>query len=542
MSTADPTGEWQPTATSTRIVVGVTLGVVALLLWSVPGMIEPTLIGVFGAACLTASLWLVRGGVRDSGTAFVAGILTVPAAGGLIGGAGLAALLVTSRVFPAASGAQVSVSALIIVGNVGVFLGCVLALLGVALGVRNVVDDGTLEDFISVGLHTAVAPVVATGLYVLRAVLSGSDAGSVRLPDLPVSVLLSPDSGAIHIAGLLVLVGVAAWTLAAALTVLPVAELLADTGRSQTTDTRVTKAYYLLIGGGAVTAFLGLVALPAELLVSTGDVRSVLGDPLWRLLAAVSNSSFLRLSLVAVLVLAAVGAAVGAVARTLSRDERWRARPGVDHSPPDQQGPAAAGVLLTLLAVGVADSAYEGIVTGVADRLPAVMGRQLREAATDAALVYGEATFTVLFATVLIVSVVGFAQVLRGAIGVGYLSAETTGYSLASAGLFVSVVFAATLDVPTWLVFGGVVASLLVWDAGRFGTVLGREVGGGGSGTRSMELVHAGGTGLVGLAGALVAALAASRFEGGLVAESPLSTVALLSVVFGALAFAAALR
>lgn len=542
MSTADSTGEWQPTAASTRIVVSVTLVVVALLLWSVPAMIEPTLIGVVGAACLTASLWLVHRGVRDSVTAFVAGVLTVPAAGGLIGGAGLAALLVTSRVFPATSGEQVSVSALIVVGNVGVFLGCVLALLGVALGVRNVVDDGTLEDFVSVGLYTALVPVAATGLYVLSAALSGSDAGSVSLPDLPVSALLSPDSGAIHAAGLLVLVGVAAWTLAAALTVLPVAELLSDTGRGQATDRRVTKAYYLLIGGGAVTAFLGLVALPIELLVSTEDIRSAMGDPLWRLLAAVSNSSLLRLSLVAVVVLVAVGTAVGAAARTLSRDRRWTARPGVDHSLPDRQGPAAAGALITLLSVGIADSAYEGIVTGVADRLPEVMGRQLRETAADAALVYGEATFTVLLATVLIAAVVGFAQLLRVAIGVDYLSAKTAGYSLASTGLFVGVVFAATLDVPTWLVFGGVVASLLVWDTGRFGSVLGREVGGGGSGTRSTELVHAGGTALVGLAGALVAALAASRFQGGLVAESPLSTVALLSVVFGVLAFAAALR
>ena len=71
--------------------------------------------------------------------------------------------------------------------------------------------------------------------------------------------------------------------------------------------------------------------------------------------------------------------------------------------------------------------------------------------------------------------------------------------------------------------------------------MLGREIGDG-SDTRSIELVHAGGTALVGLAGAAVAALVASRLQGGLVAESPLATVALLFVVIGVLAFAAALR
>jgi len=541
MSTRDAAPDWGPTGTSTRIVTGLTLVVIALLLWSVPAMIEPALVGVVGAACFAASLWLVRGGVTDSRTTFVAGLLTVPAAGGLLGGAGFAALLVTSRVFPVPTSAQVSVGMLVVAGNVGVFLGSVLALLGVGLGVRNAVDDDALEEFVSVGLHTGVAPVAVTGLYVLNAVLSGSEAGEPGLPDLHLSVLLSPDPGSLHVADFLLLVGVAAGAVAAAIKLLPVAELLADTGWGQTTDRRVTKAYYALIGGGAVAAFLGLVALPVELLRSTEELQSVLGETLWRLLAGVSNSTLLRLFLVAIVALAAAALVAGAAARTLSRDGRWSARPGTDRPLPNRQGALVAGALVTFVAIGVADSAYDGIVTGVADRLPEVLGTQLRETAADAAVVYGEATFTVLLATALIAAVVGFAQLLRTATGIGYLSAETAGYSLASAGLFVAVMFAATLDVPTWLVFGGVVASLLVWDTGRFGTVLGREVGGG-SDTRSTELVHAGGTALVGLAGALVAALAASRFQGGVAAESPLSTVALLAVVLGALAFAAALR
>jgi len=541
VSTGDATADWEPTGTSTGIVAGVTLLLVALLLWAVPAMIEPTLIGVVGAGCLTASLWLVRTAASESRAAFLAGGLTVPAASGLIGGASVAALLVTSRLFPVPSGEQVSVSFLVIAGNVGVFLGCVLALLGLALGSRNVIGDETLEDFVSVGLHTGVAPVAAATLLLASAVLSGGEADGPGLPDLHLSVLLAPSGSGLYLADFLLLLGVAAGTVAAALKLLPVAELLADTGRGQTADRRVTWAYYLLVGGGTVAVFLGLVALPIELTLSPEELRSLLGGGLFDLFRGVATFGLLRLLLVGVTALAAVGLVVGAVARTLSRDGRWTAGPGQESALPDRSGPAGAGVLVTVLAIAVADDAYDGIVNGVADQLPAVMASELRETAGDVAIVYGEPTFVVLLAAALIGAVVGLAQLLRVATGVGYLSTETTGYSLSSGGLFVGVVFAATLEVPTWLVLGGIVGSLLVWDAGRFGTVLGREIGSG-SDTRSIELVHAGGTALVGLAGAAVAAVVAAQFQGGVVAESSLATVALLLVVVGTLAFAAALR
>jgi hypothetical protein len=90
-------------------------------------------------------------------------------------------------------------------------------------------------------------------------------------------------------------------------------------------------------------------------------------------------------------------------------------------------------------------------------------------------------------------------------------------------------------------VFGGIVASLLVWDAGQFGTVLGREVGQGAN-TRSTELVHAGATALVGVAGTVLAVVAVGQFQGGLGSDSSLTIVALVALVVGVTAFAAAIR
>jgi hypothetical protein len=541
VSTPERTEGWRPTGPSTGVVAGVTLLTVAALLWAVPAVVEPTLLGLVGAACLTGSFWLVRTGGRDTVTAFLAGLLTVPAAAGLLGGAGVAALLITSRLFPVPSGEQVSVSVLTIVGNVGVLLGCVLALLGLALGSRNAIDEETLESFVSVGLDAGVVPVAMTTLLVTSAFLSGTDTEGVSTPDLHLSVLLSPEGAGLHLADFLLLAGVTAGLLAAALKLLPVSELLADTGRGQTVDPRVRKAYYGLVGGGAVLAFLGLVALPVELVTSPEDLRALLSGALYGAVRAVSTWGFLRLVLVATSALTALALVAGTAARTLSRDGRSAPTPADGRPLPNRKGPLAAGALITVTAVVVADSTYGAIVSGVADQLPEVMGTELESTAADAAIVWGESTFVVLLATVLVATVVGLAQLLERAIRVGYLSTETAGYSLASAGLFVGVVFAATLDVPTWLVLGGVVASLLVWDAGRFGTTLGREVGSDAD-TRSIELVHAGGTALVGVAAAAVAALLAGQFRGGIVADSPLAAVALLSVVLGVLAFAAALR
>ncbi|PSP60261.1 hypothetical protein BRC73_03105 [Halobacteriales archaeon QH_7_66_37] len=527
MSTPERTEGWRPTGTSTGVVAGVTLLTVTALLWAVPAVVEPTLLGLVGAACLTGSVWLVRTGGRDTVTAFLAGLLTVPAAAGLLGGAGVAALLITSRLFPVPSGEQVSVSVLTIVGNVGVLLGCVLALLGLALGSRNAIDEETLESFVSVGLDAGVVPVAMTTLLVTSAFLSGTDTEGVSTPDLHLSVLLSPEGAGLHLADFLLLAGVTAGLLAAAL--------------KQTVDPRVRKAYYGLVGGGAVLAFLGLVALPVELVTSPEDLRALLSGALYGAVRAVSTWGFLRLVLVATSALTALALVAGTAARTLSRDGRSAPTREEGRALPNRKGPLAAGALITVTAVVVADSTYGAIVSGVADQLPEVMGTELESTAADAAIVWGESTFVVLLATVLVATVVGFAQLLERAIRVGYLSTETAGYSLASAGLFVGVMFAATLDVPSWLVLGGVVASLLVWDAGRFGTTLGREVGSDAD-TRSIELVHAGGTALVGVAAAAVAALLAGQFRGGIVADSPLAAVALLSVVLGVLAFAAALR
>jgi hypothetical protein len=543
MSTPDETtADWRPTGTSTRVVTAVTLATVAALLWTVPAMGRPVLVGVAGAGCLTLALWLLRTGEADTVTAAVVGLLVVPSAVGFLGSGVAAALLVTSRVFPVPSTEFVSLGILQVAGNVGVFLGCVLAVMGLALGTRNVLDPETLEQFVGVGLLAGVAPTVVTVLYVARGVLASGGGGVT--PDLNLAALLSvalaPGTARLHLADFLLVVAAAAGLLAAALRALPVGELLADTGGGEATDGRVARAFYLLAGVAAVTAFLGLVFVPLELALSPDGVRSLLGASLYGAIRTVTTAGPLRLFLTAIAMVALLGLAAGIAVRTAARDDGGL--PGSeDGSVPNRTGPVVAGVLVTVVAIAVASAAFETVVEGTADQLPEPVAIELRTRATESAAVYGEATFTVLLATMLIAAIVGLALVLRFALATGYLTPETAGYSLASAGLFVGVVSAATIDAPAPLVFGGIVASLLVWDAGQFGTVLGREVGQGAN-TRSTELVHAGATALVGVAGTVLAVVAVGQFQGGLGSDSSLTIVALVALVVGVTAFAAAIR
>lgn len=532
---------WRPTRTSRRIVAAVTLAVIGLLLAAVPKMVGPTLIGVVGAGCLTGSVWLVGQNSRDSLTTFVASVLVVPAAVGLIGAAVVATLLVTGNQFPVPDARFVSVSTLIVLGNVGVTVGCVLAVLGVALGTHNVLDDETLTDFVSVGVLTGLVPMGATTLYTLRAFLSDSAPGEPRTPDLHLSTVLSPGTTHLHLADFLLVCATAAGLLAAAIRVLPVAELLGDTGGGETQSEGVRKSYYGLVGVTAVTAFLGLVLLPLELLLDPERFRSFLGDGFFEFVRGVTTAGPLRVVLLLVAGASVLGLIGGGVARLVSSDDRWATSPGEEESTLNRTGPLVASAIITFVAVAVAESVFETVVDGTASRLPDVLAADLQEAAAQSASVYGEATFAVLLTTVLIAATVALALGLRIAITVGYLSGETTGYSLASAGLFVGVAFAATIEVSHWLVFGGVAASLLVWDAGRFGTVLGKEIGSVAE-TRSTTFVHTGATALVGVVGVLIAAGARSQFQGGIVQESPVTIVALLAVVIGTLSFAAALR
>jgi hypothetical protein len=89
------------------------------------------------------------------------------------------------------------------------------------------------------------------------------------------------------------------------------------------------------------------------------------------------------------------------------------------------------------------------------------------------------------------------------------LPALGSGFSLGAVGLSVLVVVAAESGASVLAISLGVVAALLVWDAGEYATRLGRDVGSA-TGTRRAELAHLTGSAIAGLVGAAVATAAAA--------------------------------
>lgn len=270
--------------------------------------------------------------------------------------------------------------------------------------------------------------------------------------------------------------------------------------------------------GSADGALVAPLAGPVQLLVSPAAV--VLPEPL--LLVAL---------LAALATLLAVG--VG----------RLQARLAASESAPEPRtvGAVAGGTVATVGVVATSQWAYRRVVSELLRRFPAEIEGELRDVSTNTATSLGEST-AVLVAAVFAVGVaLGLLVVFYVVVGAGYLSGESTGSSLAAVGLFIAAVFAGTISAPSWLVVLGVAASLLVWDAGRFGVALSREVGAGR--TRRVELVHLVGALTVGLAAAVVALAFVGRLSTGSdAAVTGRDLLALASVVVGLLSLVFALR
>ncbi|MFC7073409.1 hypothetical protein ACFQJ7_00645 [Halovenus rubra] len=531
MSTPETgTHDWQPTHTSTGIVLAVTGLVVAALLWQVDDVTRPVALGIVGAVLFTVSCWLLSQDRAETVARPLVSILTLPVAIGLFGSAGLVTLLLASQFFPVPSPSLFSTTALLIVGHAGVVFGSVLAVLGATLGVRTIITPTTLRRYGRVTFVTALVPGVVCAGLVAEVVLSeqeGPFTAGFDVLGLLWSWLLATDSGGLPLAGFLFTVALTLtgvlWSVAA----LPVAEAV----NSQVAGNRVRRLKIHLIQLWAVTLVLHLVALALELSQSEAELAALLGSSLYELCIGVATASTLRVLLLGVLFLTVVAAIAGTITRRLARQStRELSRIA---------GPLAGGSFITLVAAFVAEHVYDMLLELILQSFPPETESNVGTMATEAVALYGEELFIILLALALVVVTLCFITALRVALFFAVLSAETPASSLASAGLFIGVVSAATVDAPTWLVLGGVLASLLIWDVGRFGSTLGREIGAS-TATRDTELVHAGATTGVGVVGAVGAVVLASSEVWTL--PSPTTSTALVALAVGLICFAIALR
>ena len=529
------TPETQPTTTSIALALAVTLGTVLTFVAYVDGTGLPVALGAVAAGSYAVSLWLTSTAGRESVTTTLNSVLSLLVGGGLLAATVAATVLAVSSIFPVGERALLSLGTLVVFGRVGVVLGCVLALLGTALGVRNLASrEAVVQHARTAGLTVFPASLTAVVLVVsaIAAQAGARRPATVVLEGLRriAEVFLAPAGGGLYLGSWFVLVALASVAVRLAIGQLPVTELLDDTAGQTKAVANVRR---ILAGVAVLSIALFAAAGVAELLWSPEDLRTVVGPTAFDTVQTVTSLPAVRYALA---VVTATSLSLVVLAWLVRQTART---PGAAIT--QKVSPIASGTLLTVGAVVFADRIYTWLVATVAGQLPPQMSDIVTSLAESVGSFFGETALVVLLLTILGTGTVFAATGFRIALFFRYLSRETAGFSLASAGLFVATVFAAAVEAPTWLVLGGIVASLFVWDAGRFGTTLGKEIGRS-SGTHRAELVHAGGTALVGLVGAglAIGTTTAATYTAG--AESSTATVALVFVTSGIVFLVAALR
>jgi hypothetical protein len=301
----------------------------------------------------------------------------------------------------------------------------------------------------------------------------------------------------------------------------------------------LTQGTYVAVASGlvpmVVAALFVLIAVDSGETADTAVVAPLAGPVQWLLtpVALVVPDRFLVLLLLVALVVA-LALGIGRLQQRLAASD---ISPG-----PRIAGAIAGGAVGTIWTVAISEWAYDRVVEELLRRFPVEIEGEIRDASTTTATTYGESTAILLAVLLCLGLAVTLLVVVYLFVAANLLSTESPGASLAGVGLFVATVFGGTVGAPAWLVVTGVAASLLVWDAGRFGTTLAREVGSGRS--RRVELVHLGAALLVGIAAVAVALVLIGRLPADPedTAAAGTELLALCSVVVGLLSLVLALR
>lgn len=438
--------------------------------------------------------------------AVVAGPSVVPAVSGLVSGVALAATVRTSAVAERRIGTAVGGLLAVITGIafLGELLGAVVVqttwppvppIEVLALAPFLLAGAGFVTGFGAFSSVWDLSPTVDTGWAAMRLLLvtvvplAAIGAAQVEVPLRPIvttvfGYVLTPplafDSAGMVLfrtGELLVLFAVSAGVVRLAVVRIPFVELASEASKPAVTAVRrrVRQALgYAAAVSGIIGISLGIVGI--FLATSRGTILTYeleLPPRLMRTLVALSVSPTLRGALVAAIV-AALGAVLLARALRFVASERFPPRwlPIVS---------LATGGVLTMTVAAI----HRSIAAIALDRATTTAGETVIR---DLLGTFG--SFSLLAGA--LVGAIAVASALAVSIGItGGVRALGTaaGIQLAAAGVFVAALAAGIAGSPVLVVFGGVAASLLVWDLGEFAVTLGVEIGHLGS-TRRGEIVH----------------------------------------------------
>jgi len=498
---------WRSTRFSTAVVAAVTLTVTWLLV-DAAGLTRRVLYGGAGAVLLAGILWLLASDRWRIAGAGLTGIALPVVSGAVLAGIGYTFTSQVRRTVP--------------VGSVFLVLGATVAVFG-AIATRDVLARETLGDCLRAGFRTTVVVGATMTLAALLRFASHDQPFSD-----PLAVLFDP-SATLPLASFLALLGAALYGTRAAIHTLPIDALLdgtitPGTRRGFSTIDRWLSGIALPLALGTVTAVLLEIGqstpyawLPATLVEPLG---LVVGSGAVRMLLALS---------------AGVAAATLGLARFAQSTSR---RPGRETLA--AVAPYGTGLALSGCAILFHETFLSALTGRVERQLPAQLVVPFREVRSEALSSYGGELLALVVVTALLVVSLTVVALALLSVRFGLLDSPAPDASVAAVGLFTTAVFATVLDVSLALALIGVLASVLVWDVGEFGGTLGRELG---SRARTLrtELVHGGGTLLVG-SGAVVVALGIERTVTDPGVGSTVGAVALVGAVAAGLLLVVASR
>ncbi len=481
-------------------------------------------IGIVGALALTVSLW-IAGAEPSPAERFLVTLLSIPVAAGFAIGLLGTTVVLTGTLFPVETEMDISVTLLQIIGNLLVVLGSGLAVFGVTVGIRTPVAAEPIRVYTKTTVLTASVPLAfGFALLVVAVVERGSIESGTVLGRIW-SATVAPSQASFPVTSFLFLVLVTAGSLWLSIWRAPIDDFGHRWGQTRYRRVKWAQATLRLV---AVTAILLTpLAMGVEILLSR-----TAGEGLFSVLQTVALASWLRL-----LLLVTATGALSFVAAT-SALKQW-CQYSTDGQAP-WLAPLAGGFVVTALGVAVADRVFEWAVDETVRHLPPGIAASVLDRTTAAEQLYGSASLVLLVigGFILLAALIGI--LLLAAVYFGYLRTDGAGFSIAATGLFIGAIAAAMIGSPVWLVLGGIVSSIAVWDIGQFGTRLGREMGADAS--RELAVMHTGVIGAVGLIGVGAAGFVHLFFASRSVEFAPTTTAAVVSLVVGLLAFAIALR
>lgn len=534
--TAAPGG--RPTTASAAVVLVVSLAAVVALM-TAAGPALSVVVAVAHAAAFAASLWLVdRDRWRGAATA-ASGVLALGVGASFALAVGYTFLDLLAAAYPVPELSQIRARGLGVASATAVVLGGTLALVGAFATVAGRLRAETVWAYAKLAVETFVVPLVAAALMLLTALLArlgGASEAPVFAPFAErvgevVGTVVSPVPGRTHLLTFALVLAAASLAVARGVDALPVSEL-----STRRTDDRVETVAASVVRAARRTLVVTAFALPVtlvEVVLAPADLRSLLSPGVYDFLTAVTASHGLRTLLLATTLAAGASAVSVWVLRRLARTAASDAVVALT--------PFVGGGAVVALAVALHGTVLGPTLSFVADALPGGFETTFVRQSGAVVEFYGSLPVVTTLAAVLVGMTALLSVALALVAGAGVLPESAPGPALAAAGTFAAAAFAAGTGVGPAPVLGGIVASLVVWDAGEYGATLGREVGTA-TDTLAPESVHVGATLAVGVGAAGLAAAVHRVAATAAIADVTTVPFALAVVVAGLLLLVAALR